>query len=167
MRSKLAKVVLENFGIDVTIAYGVFLILALFVNLFATGGFITEPRTLVDLLSVNRDFTGAESASGKGTILVLVATASIAIPYFWKHRFAPLAFAVPLLFTIYAFWPLYEQHRAQQQAMEAMGDLMGQLPEQMSGGGPFDSFGVAAYLLFATVIYLAFKGVMHSLARSG
>ncbi len=168
MRNKLAKAALENIGIDVAIAYAVFLMLALFVSLVATGGLIAESMTLADLLSVNRDFIEPEFASGKGLLLVLIATATIAVPWFWKHRLAPLAFASPLLFTLYAFWPLYKQHRAQQQAMAAMGDLMGQLPEQMDSGanGPFDSLEVAAYLLFATVIYLAVKGVMRSLARS-
>ncbi len=43
---------------------------------------------------------------------MLLATATIAVPYFWKHRLAPLAFAVPLLVTAMAFWPLYKQHNA-------------------------------------------------------
>ena len=84
-------------------------------------------------------------------------------------QLAPLAFAVPLLFTIMGFWPLYEQHREQQAAMEAMGEfgqMMGQMAEQMGAetGGPFSSLGIAAWLLFATVVYLAFKGVMRFLA---
>ena len=32
-------------------------------------------------------------------------------------------------------------------------------------GGPFDSLGIGAWLLFATVIFLAFRGVMRFLAR--
>ncbi|MGH8722983.1 MAG: hypothetical protein ACREU4_13415 [Burkholderiales bacterium] len=109
---------------------------------------------------------------------MLIATATIAVPYFWKHRAAPLAFAAPLLFTLYAFWPLYEQHRAQQQAMAQMQEqfgaelgefaqAMGQMSEQMGAGGngSLGGLGIGAWLLFATVIFLASKGVMHFLAR--
>ena len=69
------------------------------------------------------------SGSGKGVFLVLLATATIAVPYFWKHKLAPLAFAVPLLFTACGFWPLYKQHSAEHEAMEAIGEfgqMMGQ-----------------------------------------
>ncbi len=168
---KYATAIFANVGNDVAIAYGVFLILALFVSLISTGGYVNVSVTLADLLSGNMARTALGGGSGRGTFLVLLATATIAVPYYWKHKFAPLALAVPLLFTIIAFWPLYQQHRAQQQAMEAMGDfgqVMGQIGQQMgdSTGAPFDNLGVAAYLLFATVIYLAFKGVMRFLARS-
>lgn len=141
MRTFLAAV-----GKNVAIAYGVFLVVAMFVSLNAT--------------------------DGRGTVLVLFATASIAVPYFWKHKFAPLAFAVPFLFTIYGLWPLYQQHRAQQQAIEAMvrefGQMGGPTAEQMGGsiGGPLDSLGIGAWIQFATVIYLAFRGVMRFLSRS-
>lgn len=170
--SKYAKAIFENVGKDVAIAYGIFLILALFVSLISTGGFINVSITLADLLSGDLARATLGGSSGKGTLLVLLATGTIAIPYFWKHKFAPLAFAVPLLFTVYGFWPLYEQHQAQQEAMAAMGEfgqMMGQMAQQMGGstGGLFDSLGVNAYVLFATVLYLAFKGVMRLLARSG
>jgi uncharacterized membrane protein len=111
------------------------------------------------------------SSSGKGTLLVLLATATIAVPHFWKHKFAPLALAVPLLFTLMGFWPIYKQHQAQQEAMEAMGEFgqqMSQMAQQMGGSaaGPFDSLGIGAWLLLATVIFLAFRGVMRFLARA-
>ncbi len=168
--SKYARAIFENVGKDVAIAYGVFLILALVVSLISAGGFDDDSITLADLLSGKLARAALGGGSGKGTLLVLVATATMAVPYLWKHRFAPCAFAAPLLFTIIGFWPLYKQHRAQQEAIEAMGDfgqMMGQMAEQMVGAsGPFDSLGVGAYLLFATVTYLAFKGVMRFLARS-
>jgi hypothetical protein len=164
------QAILENIGKDVAIAYGAFLILALFVNLISTGGFIDFSITLADLASGN-PLALLSGNSGKGSLLVVVATATIAVPCVWKHRFAPLAFTVPLLLTLYAFWPVYKQHRAQQQAMEAMGELgnmMGQMAQRMGGGSDsaFDSIGVGGYLLIVTVAYLAFKGVTRVLAHS-
>jgi hypothetical protein len=55
--------------------------------------------------------------------------------------------------------------------MEAMGEFgqqMSQMAQQMGGSaaGPFDSLGIGAWLLLATVIFLAFKGVMRFLARA-
>lgn len=169
--SKYAKAIFENVGRDVAIAYGVFFIIAMFVSLISTGGIVDFKITLADLLSGDLARAALSGSSGKGTLLVLLATATIAVPYLWKHRFAPLAFTVPLLFTILGFWPLYEQHRAQQQAIEAMGDfgqMMGQMAQQMGGSavGPFDNLGIGAWLLLATVIFLAFRGVMRFMARS-
>jgi len=169
--SKYAKAIFENVGRDVAIAYGVFFIIAMFVSLISAGGFVDFKITLADLLSGDIARAAISGSSGKGTLLVLLATVTIAVPYFWKHKFAPLAFTVPLLFTILGFWPVYKQHRAQQQAMEAMGEfgqMMGQMGQQMGGStaGPIDSLGIGAWLLFAVVIFLAFRGVMRFLGRS-
>ncbi len=169
--SKHMKANFANVGKDVAIGYGVFVILAMFVNLISTGGFADVSITLADLLSGNAPMAATSGSSGKGMLLVLLASATIAVPHFWKHKFAPLAFIVPLLITVYGFWPLYEQHRAQKQAIEAMGEFgpaMGQMAEQMgaSVGGPFDSLGIGAWLLLATAIFLAFTGLMRFLARS-
>jgi tetrahydromethanopterin S-methyltransferase subunit G len=168
--SRYAKAIFENVGRDVAIAYGVFFVIAMFVSLISTGGFVDIKITLADLLSGDMARAALPGSSGRGTLLVLLATATVAVPYFWKHKFAPLAFAVPLLFTIMGLWPIYEQHRAQQQAIEAMGEfgqMMGQMSGQMdaSMGGPFDALGIGAWLLFATVIFLAFRGAMRFLAR--
>jgi len=166
--SRYAKAIFENVGRDVAIAYGVFFVIAMFVSLISTGAFIDY--SLADLLGGDMTRVARSGVSGKGTLLVLLATATIAVPHFWKHKIAPLAFAVPLLFTVLGFWPLYKQHRAEQQAIEAMGELgpmMGQMSGQMGGsmGGPFDALGIGAWFLFATVIFLAFRGVMRFLAR--
>jgi hypothetical protein len=168
--SRYAKAIFANVGPDVAIGYGAFLIIALFVSLVSTGGLIDVNVTLAGLLSGDLAHAALGGGSGKGMLLVLLATATIAVPYFWKHRLAPLAFVVPLLFTLQALWPLYEQHRQQQQALEAMGELsemMGQMAEQMDAdmGGHFSSLGIGAWLLFATVVFLAFKGVMRFLSN--
>lgn len=163
--------IFENVGRDVAIAYGVFFIVAMFVGLISMGEFVDIKITLADLLSGDLARAALSGLSSKGTFLVLLATATIAVPYFWKHKFAPLAFAVPLLFTVMGFWPIYKQHQAQQEAMEAMGEFgqqMSQMAQQMGGSaaGPFDSLGIGAWLLLATVIFLAFRGVMRFLARA-
>ena len=167
--SKYARAVLENVGADVAIGYGLFFIIAIFVSLISAEGPFQIKIMLTDLLSGDMARAALGGGNGKGLFLVLLATATIAVPYFWKHRLAPLAFVVPLLFTFMGLWPLYKQHRAQQEAMEALGEFgqtMGQMGQQMgANSGPFDSLGIGAWLLFATVIFLAIKGVMRCLAR--
>ena len=168
---RYAKAIFADVGRDVAIGYGVFLFLALFVSLISGNGFIEVRVTLADLLSGDTARALFGEGSGRGVLLVLLATATIAVPYLWKHKLAPLAFAVPLLFTAKAFWPLYQQHRREREALEAMGELsraMGELAERMSAdaGGPLSNLGIAAWLLFATVIFLAIRGVMRTLART-
>ena len=163
---KVAKAVFENVGKDVAIAYGVFLIAALFLSVISSGGMIGISFKLTNLLSDNMGMMG----TGKGVFLVLLASATIAVPYFWKHKFAPLAFLGPLLVTLMAFWPLWEQHQQQQKQAEAMGEfgqMMGQMAQQMGGGGPgMGDLGIGAWVIIAASAYLAFKGVMRFLSRS-
>ncbi|HWN07029.1 MAG TPA: hypothetical protein VNO53_07675 [Steroidobacteraceae bacterium] len=167
--SRYARAILGDVGKDVAIGYGVFLFVALFVSLVATNGFIDVKVTLADLLSGDMARAALGGGSGRGVLLVLLATATIAVPYLWKYRLAPLAFAVPLLVTAKALWPLYEQHQQQQEAMAAMGEFgqaMSQMAEQMGAQtSAFESIGIGAWLLVATVIFLAFKGIARCLAR--
>jgi hypothetical protein len=164
---KVAKAVFENVGKDVAIAYGVFLVAALFLNVISSAGMLGIELKMSNLLSSNMGITG----TGQGVFLILLAAATIAVPYFWKHKFAPLAFVVPLLITLKGFWPLYQQHREAQKAMEAMGEfgqMMGQMQQQMTGnsGGLFDNLGFGTYIIVAAAAYLAFKGVVRFLGRS-
>ena len=165
-----ARAILADVGKDVAIGYAAFFLIGLFVSLIADNGYIDVKVTLADLLSGDMARAALGGGSGRGVLLVLIATATIAVPYVWKHRLAPLAFTVPLLFTARAFWPLYEQHRQQQEAMAAMGEF-GEAMTQMAGQmeaetSAFDAIGVGAWLLVATVIFLAFKGITRILARS-
>lgn len=150
---KIAKAVFENVGKDVAIAYGVFLVAALFQNVISSAGMLGIELKMSNLPSSNMGITG----TGQGAFLILLAGATIAVPYFWKHKFAPLAFVVPLLITLKGFWPLYQQHRESQKAMEAMGEfgqMMGQMAQQMGGnsGGIFDNLGFGTYIIFAATI---------------
>jgi hypothetical protein len=167
--STFARAIFADVGKDVAIGYGAFFFIAMFVSLVSTNGFIDVKVTLADLLSGDMARAALGDGSGKGVLLVLLATATIAVPYFWKHRLAPLAFTVPLAFTAMALWPLYEQHRQQREALEAMGEFgqaMSQMAEQMGAEtSAFDAIGIGAWLLIATVIFLAFKGITRYLAR--
>lgn len=169
-RGRAATVMLARIGVDVVIAYAVFIVIALFVSLLSAAGAKDFPITLADLLSGHAGFATLGDSSIRGVILVLVAAASMAVPVLWRHKLAPLAFMVPLFLTLYGFSPLYRQHRARQEAIDALGEfgqIMEQVPEQISGslGGPFDSLGMGAYLLFAVAVYLAIKGVMRAFGR--
>ena len=161
---KHLKAILETAGIDVAIGYGVFLFVALFVSIVSTTGFFDIKITLADLLGGDMASAAIGGSSGKGLFLVLLASATVAVPYFWKHKLASLAHAVPLLVTVWGFWPLYEQHDAEREAIEALGELgpvTRQSAEQFeaSGGGPFDNLGIGAWILIATVLFLAIRGV--------
>jgi len=166
---KYAKAVFADVGKDVAIGYGAFLVIALFVNLVSAAGGVGVHFTLVDLLSGDIAHAALGGGSGRGVLLVLLATASMAAPYFWKHRLAPLAFAVPLVVTAAALWPIYREHSRQRAAVEAMdefGDAMSRMADQLEGqAGAFDTIGTGAWLLVAIVIFLAFKGVVRFLAR--
>ena len=167
--SRYAKAIFADVGKDVAIGYGAFLFLALFVSLASTEGLVDVKVTLADLLSGDMARAALGDGSGRGVLLVLLATATIGVPYFWKHRLAPLAFTVPLLFTALALWPLYREHRRQQEALQAMGEFgeaMSRMAEEMGAQtSAFDTIGMGAWLLVATVIFLAFKGVVRYLAR--
>lgn len=166
----MVRAALALIGLDVAIGYGVFAVIGLFVTLLPAGGFLAVEATLADLLSGDLAQAVLGEGSGRGAFLVLLATATIAVPVFWRHRFAKLAYVVPLLITLAAFWPLYVQQRRQQEAIRAMGELgqgLGELAQQMNAqiAGPLANLQLAAWLLFATVLYLAFKGIARALAR--
>lgn len=165
------KSMIESVGIDVAIGYGLFLFVAMFVSVISLAGFIDIKVTLADLLGGDMARAAVADGSGKGVFLVLLATATIAVPYFWKHKLASLAYAVPLLVTAFGFWPLYEQHNAEREAIEALGELgrmAGQSAEMLvkSTGGPFDNLGIGAWVLIATVLFLALRGVTRVVGRA-
>ena len=161
--SKVAQAVLGDVGPDVAIAYGIFLIAALFMNAVGSGGmFGNISITLADLLSGNTGLSGLVG-SGRGTFLVLVATATIAVPLYWRHKLAPLAFCVPLLFTLYAFYPLYQQYsQAKAQAAQAGAFFGGEMAKNFDSG---INLALGAYAVLIASAYLAFRGVRRYLGR--
>jgi hypothetical protein len=85
--SQAAKAILQDVGRDITIAYAVSVIGALFFSVVsASGMFSGVSIALANLLSGKLGLGELMGGgSGKGTFLVLLATAMIAVPYFWKH----------------------------------------------------------------------------------
>lgn len=166
---QFAARVLEAAGIDVAIGYGVFLAMALGVSLVSPGSFMDAKLTLADLLSGDVAGAALGEGSGKGVLLVLFATATVLVPALWRHRLAPLAFAVPLFFTALAFRPLWAQQRAQDEALAALGEFgleAGRMIETIGAPqGPLDALGLGAWLLFALVIFLALRGVARVFSR--
>ena len=168
---KHVKAIIEAVGIDVAIGYGVFLFVAVFVSVVSMTGSFDVRITLADLLTGDMSLAALGEGGGRELLLVLLATATIAVPYFWKHKLASLAYAVPLLVTVVGFWPLYEQNNAEREAIEALGELAqttGQSVEQLGAsiGGPFDNLGIGAWILIATVLFLAIRGVARVVGRA-
>jgi hypothetical protein len=168
---KHLKAILQKVSIDVAIGYGLFLFVAVFVSVVSTTGSFDLRITLADLLTGDMSLAGLGKGGGRELLLVLLATATIAVPYFWRNRLASLAYAVPLLVTAYGFWPLYEQHNAEHEAIEALGELAqmtGQSAEQLGvgTGGPLDDLGIGAWVLIATVLYLALRGIARVVGRA-
>lgn len=111
-----------------------FLIAALFMSVGGGSNINGLTITLADLLSGNMGLSGLVGGSGKGTFLVLVATATIAVPHYWKHKLTPLAFCVPLLFTLNAFYPVNQQYsQAKAQAAQA-GAFYGEMARNFASG---------------------------------
>ena len=168
---KHVKAIIEAVGIDVAIGYSVFFFVAVFVSVVSMTGSFDVRITLVDLLTGDMSLAALGEGGGRELLLVLLATATIAVPYFWKHNLASLAYAVPLLATVGGFWPLYEQDNAEREAIEALGELAqttGQSVEQLGAsiGGPFDNLGIGAWILIATVLFLAIRGVARVVGRA-
>jgi hypothetical protein len=154
---------------DVAIAYGFFIALALVPGLVADGGGFDVRVTLADLLGGHVAPSNATGGSGTGLLLVLLAAATIVVPALWKHRFAALAAVVPLLVTALGLWPLHRQHQAEVEAINALAEFgidPQELVRQVDVGvsGPLGHLSIFAWLLFATVIYLAIRGVMGAVA---
>lgn len=164
--SKVAQAVFADVGRDVAIAYAVFLIAALFMSVVGGGGFLGNISiTLADLLSGNMGLSGIVGGSGKGTFLVLIATATIAVPHYWKHKLAPLALCAPLLFTLYGFYPVYQQYsQAKAQAAQAGAFFGGEAARNFDSGF---SLGLGAYAVLIAGAYLAFRGITRYLGRQG
>jgi hypothetical protein len=167
-----ARAVIAAARPDVAIAYGAFLLLALLPSLVADGAGLDARVTLADLLSGHVAPSSAAGGGGGGFVLVFVAAATVLVPYFWKRRFAALACLVPLLVTALGLRPLHRQHQAELEAIDALSEF-GIDPQELvrqvdvGASGPLGHLSLFAWLLFATVIYLAIRGVMGAVAAPG
>ena len=160
--SQTAKAILGTVGMGAVIGYAIFLIAGMFFSVMSgkgmLGGFSVS---LADLLSGNSGLNAlVGGGSAKGVFLLLLVTATVVVPHYWKHRAAPLAFAAPLLVTLYGLVPVlraFSQQRAQIAQTKAMlGGLGG---EDMSAFESPVGLGFGAYVVMAAAIFLAVVGV--------
>jgi hypothetical protein len=171
---KVARGVLDNVGKDVAVSYGVFAVFALFFNMLSGKGMfaslaITLPGLLNGVEGMIRQGAGF-SSGGTGLLLVLLAIASVSVPYFWKHKYAPLAFFFPLVVTLYADLQLYRAYSAVKEQFAELNQL-GSTLGSMFGSNTFSGkstpqisvdipveLGIGAYVCLAAAAYIAFRG---------
>jgi hypothetical protein len=142
---KIASGILDSAGREVAIAYALFAVTALFLPFVNFAG---SPMTITLPVILN-GLNDVPSNGGFGLILVIIAIASIAVPYFWKNRFAPLAYCVPLLVTLYGDLGAYNalnEYKAQLGGADSIASQMGMTSPLSLGIGAFATFVVAAYL---------------------
>ncbi|NLR74108.1 hypothetical protein [Leeia aquatica] len=138
----LAKIIGQDIGKDVAIAYGVFAIVALFLPFLSGNGFLAAQKiTLAEIVSA-------------GVLLVLLASASIAVPHFWKHKLAPLALCAPLLVTLLADIQAYRVFSSFNAGMDQLANALG----EFSRPSPF-SLSLGFYLAQLVAGYIAYRGV--------
>lgn len=151
-----AKTMAENTyrdaGKPITIAYGVFAVFALFADVVRD-----VPMTLPGLVNGLSWYTLANSSGvngGFGFLLVLLAILSIAVPVFWQHPAAPLAYTLPLIVTFIGLYNLYS-------AVSALSGLAGAFDARMGSSvsnHAFNSITLWFWLTFFVAIYLAVMG---------
>lgn len=180
----IASAILSNVGKDVAIAYAAFAFLAFFVGIFVAHA-LSQPMTLAEILGGDyhrRIDLVANRGSGRGVLVVLVVLATIAVPYFWKHRLAPLAFSVPLVATAYAIWSVHRQlDLAKEMVAAEIAKISGnanpfyqlgtsaeqqQAEALLKQAEDATSLGIGGWLLLAIAGYLAVKGIMRVMARA-
>jgi hypothetical protein len=155
----------DSAGPTVIFAYAAFAYAALFLPMaIGRGALHGSTFTMVDVLG------GLGSAAGAGFSLVLAALASMAVPHFWKHKRAPMAFAIPLLITLYACQQIYLALQSAEEKLRTLGQfgsIFGQSPataeiaKQIIGPVPIE-IGYAAYLTIALGISLAARGILRA-----
>ncbi len=167
--SKVAKAVYENVGKDVAIAYGVFAVAALFLKFVTVKGMLANSDFSIKLAAVINGTLKSPlllSNGGGGLFWVLVAIVTIAVPYFWKHKYAPLAFCVPLLVTLYGCLQWYHEYSAAQAQIKQVRAAMGREAAQYMGAAsdamPY-ALSIGAYVCLAAGAYLAYRGIMRHL----
>lgn len=182
--SAIAKAVLGDVGKEVVVAYAAFALLALFAGMFVAHA-LSQPITLADALSGNfqrQVDLQIRRGSDQGVLLVLLATATVAVPYFWKHRLAPLAFCIPLAISGYGIWTvrnhlalargMIESELAKLTASEngllqfGVTPAVKEVQELLQKAEEASQLGLWGWVLLAVTAFLAFKGVARFLSRS-
>lgn len=168
--AEIGQAVLRTVGNRVAIAYGVFAISALFLDFVSVHGLVAAASySLSDTISV---LSGGGSG---GMLLVLLALATIVVPYFLKHKYAVLSLCLPLVVTLYGGFKYYQlsstvnsqiekMNSAVNSQIEQLGSMLGNASHAagaMKGAAvslPY-SLGIGAYLAFAAAAFIAFFGI--------
>jgi len=130
-----AAAIVARYGRPVLIAYGVFLIGSLFLNAISMEMFgMKQGKPLWDLSTQL-----SQSGGGGGVkLLLLLAYVSVAVPLIWRDKRAWLAFLLPLLAVLWAFWSV-------RRAMGPMSQLF--------------SYGLGFWLCLLASIFIAAAGL--------
>lgn len=165
-----AKNIVMSAGKDVSIAYGVFFVFAFFVGMVKVSTMMV-PISL-PLITILNGITALSSGQGGfGTVLGLLAVGTIAVPYFWKHKLAPIALCAPLLLTLYAYLQIYlayastKEQLANVQTQMANNPYAGMMAGAMEQAYSAFKFQIAfgAYVTTAIAAFIAYRGVMRYL----
>lgn len=155
--SKIAKGIFDSVGMDVAIAYGAFALVALFFAFMSgTGPYKSLSLGMAGTINASGGMT-SPSNGGFGLLVVLVSIATIVVPYFWKEKFAPLAFVVPLLVTLYAAFKVYQINAPIRDMAKQLGAMGGGYGRALASSG--FSLSIGAYLAIAIAVYLAYRGI--------
>lgn len=154
----------QEAGKSIVIAYGVFAVAAIFLNLVTVSG---------SGCSLSCSLNGAFDNSGRsndlfGWLLTLAAIASIAGPTLVKHKFAPLAYCLPLLVTLSANLKVYQFSSNLKKDQAFTNDLIKQFGNSYGSEYAAQSekalseafhFGISGYVIPLVAIFLAYRGV--------
>lgn len=172
--AKVAQSILGDVGKEVAVGYGVFAVFALFFNMLSGKGVlasvaITLPGLLGGLEGTINQAAGSSSGGG-GLLLVCLAIASVSVPYFWKHKYAPLAFCLPLAITLYADVQLYRAYSDVKTRFASLGQLDSALNSMFASNTATGKavsmaavdirleLGIGAYVCLGASAYIAFQG---------
>lgn len=109
--SRIASGILSTAGRNTAIAYAVFAIGALFFIFVSIRNPVNHQIVKTSMAAaVNGLGPVPPSNGGFGLLLVAVAILSIGVPYFFKSRYAPFAYCVPLLVALYAAASAYKAY---------------------------------------------------------
>ena len=158
--SKMAKGILDYVGMDVAVAYGAFALSALFLGMLLASSRYVAAEVSITMAGVLNGIQQQQqnvSNGGFGLLLVFLVVATIAVPYFWRDKLAPLVFCIPLLVTLYADYQVFHLISNVKQMMGSYGIST---PVPFSAGmGVYGSTLIAAYLALRGV--LKFKSAAH------
>jgi hypothetical protein len=131
--------IVQFYGRNLLIAFGVFLIGTVFLNAISMNFLgVSQGQTMWNIAKMMEAFGG-----GSIKTLLLLSYLGFAVPFFWKDKRSWLVLLLPLITILYAFW----------QGRKMMGGGGG-----MGGGSIFDVLGLGFYVSAAAAIFIGLTG---------